>query len=268
MAATKIHVPEFASFYEELELRSDRPEDSAAGVKDLLARTKVLRLVPGWHIADLRSFYHRLTGLIAQPVDIGEDYKAGGKQTGERWLEIRYDHDIPDLAAYRHSKNAQPLHTDESYIPDPADVMLFYSVNRAQKGGATLFVDLPEVAAHLKTVDPELFRSVTTEVMTYRKAERARSARILDLSVPGAPAINYNYYCLDPEASAYHKGVNQKFFEYLRDYVMGSHMCRGVPLNPGEAVLWWDHFVLHGRNAFTAEKTDDRFIWKTGMRWR
>jgi alpha-ketoglutarate-dependent taurine dioxygenase len=249
-------------------MRSDKPEEVAAEVKAALAKTKVLRLVPGWHISDLRAFYQRLVELIAVPLEIGEDFRAGGKQTGERWLEIRYDHDIPDLAAYRHSKNNQPLHTDESYIASPADVMLFYSVNRARHGGATVFVDAARVARHLQSMDPELFQAVTGEAITFRKADQARTERILDLSKGGDPLVNYNYYCIDPAETEYHKGVNARFFAYLRDYVFGSYMCEEIPLNPGEAVLWWDHFVIHGRNSFMADRTNDRFIWKTGMKWR
>lgn len=268
MAEISIHVPRFNEYCKTLELRSGDAEAVAAQVKEALSTTKVLKLVPEWHISDLRSFYDRLVELIGAPLEIGEDFKAGGKQTGERWLEIRYDHDIPDMAAYRHSKNAQPLHTDESYISSPADIMLFYSVNRARQGGATLFVDMTEMVPHLKASDSELYHSVTNEIITYRKSDQARSARIIDISNSANPIVNFNYYCIDPAESEYHKTINSRFFGYLRDYIFGSYMCTEVQLNPGEAVLWWDHFVLHGRNSFAAEKTNDRFIWKTGMKWR
>ncbi|HZE98459.1 MAG TPA: TauD/TfdA family dioxygenase [Planctomycetota bacterium] len=264
---TKIHIPTFTGYFGEIELRSAKADDVAAQVKEALGRTKVLRLVPGWHISELRTFYDRLVELIADPLDIGEDFKAGGRQTGEKWLEIRYDQDIPDLAAYRHSRNKQPLHTDESYISSPADVMLFYSVNRAAQGGATLFVDVAQLVQHLKEVDEDLFQAVTREVITYRKSDQARSARIIDISRLD-PIVNYNFYCIDPAESEHHKNINNRFFVYLRDYVFGSYMCTEVALNPGEAVLWWDHFVIHGRNSFSTARSNDRFIWKTGMKWR
>ena len=261
-----IHIPTFTEYFGEIELRSANAADVAAQVRETLGRTKILRLVPGWHISDLRSFYDRLVALIADPLEIGEDFKTGGKQTGEKWLEIRYDQDIPDLAAYRHSKNKQPLHTDESYISSPADVMLFYSVNRASQGGATVFVDVPQLVQHLKATDEDLFQAVTREVITYCKSDQTRSARIIDITGSN-PIVNYNFYCIDPAESELHKSINERFFIYLRDYVFGSYMCTEVALNPGEAVLWWDHFVLHGRNSFSAARTDDRFIWKTGMKW-
>ena len=44
-------------------------------------------------------------------------------------------------------------------------------------------------------------------------------------------------------------------------------MIDTVYLNPGESVAWWDEYVLHGRNSFKAGKTNDRFIWKTGLKW-
>jgi hypothetical protein len=34
---------------------------------------------------------------------------------------------------------------------------------------------------------------------------------------------------------------------------------------PGEAVLWKDEYVLHGREAFDPDKTSARFLWKSGL---
>src|SRR4051812_24067986 len=130
-------------FLKIIELRHADAVTAGKQMKDALEKYKVVKVTPGWHISDLRGFYDSATEYVGQFISIGEDFTKGGAQTGEKWLEIRYDHDIPDLAAYRHSKNAQPLHTDESYITNPADIMFFYCVNKAEEGGATTFVDGP-----------------------------------------------------------------------------------------------------------------------------
>jgi len=44
-------------------------------------------------------------------------------------------------------------------------------------------------------------------------------------------------------------------------------MMEKVLLRPGEGLAWWDRPVLHGRNSYKAGKTNDRLIWKTGVKW-
>lgn len=250
-----------------IELRTNDAKVAGQIMRDALANTKVVKLVPGWHIPDLRTFYDEVTEQVGSCINIGEDYTQGGMQTGEKWLEIRYDHDVPDLAAYRHSKNAQPLHTDESYIANPADIMVFYCVNKAEEGGATTFVDGPALVRHLKEYDNDLYEALISNDICYRKAEEFRKKPIISFDKNGVPMFNYNYYCIDKDETDEHKDLNKRFHNYLQDQVAFSYMVQSVYLNPGEAVAWWDDYVLHGRNAFKAEKTNDRFIWKTGLKW-
>jgi len=255
-------------FYEELPLRSNRAADESKLVRDALVNNKVVKMVPGWHIPDLRSFYDELIEDLGEVMTIGEDFKQGGVQTGERWMEIRYDHDIPDLSAYRHSKNAQPLHTDESYISSPGDVMFFYCINQAERGGATTFVDGNELVTYLTEYHPDLLQRLISTDVSYKKAGEERTAKILDLSDPKLPRFNFNYYCINPDESKDNKTLNKEFFDVLQSEVAYTYMAMKVNLNPGEAVAWWDEYVLHGREAFKASKTNDRFIWKAGLKWK
>ena len=45
-------------------------------------------------------------------------------------------------------------------------------------------------------------------------------------------------------------------------------MMEKVLLLPGEGLAWHDSPVLHGRNSYKASKTNDRSIWKTGVKWK
>lgn len=255
------------NFIEQLHLRSNDQIICAPLLKSALEKSKVVKIIPEWHINDLRSFYDGLIDGAGEVITIGEDFKQGGIQTGERWLEIRYDHDIPDLAAYRHSKNAQPLHTDESYIANPADIMVFYCVNKSHQGGATTFVDGPVLIEYLKANHPDLFKRLTTTDVSYKKGGEQRTEKIIDLSNPEIPKFNYNYYCISPDESEENRQLNQDFFNVLQAEVAHSYMAKKVSLAPGEGVAWWDEFVLHGRESFSAEKTNDRSIWKAGLKW-
>ena len=218
---------------------------------------------------DLRKFYDGLTENLGETLNIGEDFTKKGADftTGEKWLEIRYDADIPDMAAYRHSKNAQPLHTDASYASDDPDIMLFYCINKAIKGGATTFVDGPVLIEYMENNNPELLTKLKKNRVKYSKANLERTEKIIDIKENGEIHFNFNYYCIDKDESEENKALNQEFFDFLQNYIAHSHMAEGVYLNPGEAVLWWDELVLHGRNSYHVEKTNDRFIWKTGVKW-
>ncbi len=255
------------NYLKTIEFRHADPVLAGQQMRDVLKDTKVVKAIPGWHIPDLRGFYDTATEHIGQFISIGEDFTKGGVQTGEKWLEIRYDHDIPDLAAYRHSKNAQPLHTDESYISHPADIMFFYCVNKAEEGGATTFVDGPKLVNYLQSYDAQLYNDLVSNEVCFRKADEFRKLPIIYFDKNGVPKFNYNYYCIDRNESDFNKDLNKRFFDFLQDQVAFSYMIDTVYLNPGESVAWWDEYVLHGRNSFKAGKTNDRFIWKTGLKW-
>lgn len=254
-------------FLKTIDLRHNDSVLAGKEMHEALKNTKVVKMSPGWHIPDLRQFYVEATEHIGQLIHIGEDFTQGGAQTGEKWLEIRYDHDIPDLAAYRHSKNAQPLHTDESYIKNPADIMFFYCVNKAEQGGATTFVDGPVLINFLKNYDSELYNDLISNEVCYRKADEFRKLPIIYFDGNGIPKFNYNYYCIDRNETDFNKNLNKRFFDVLQDQVAFSYMIQAVNLAPGESVAWWDEYVLHGRTSFKADKTNDRFIWKTGLKW-
>lgn len=257
-------------FITDVVLRTNDPIEAAKTVRETLQKYKVIKVVPEWYLGDLRAFYDAFTDNIGEPLSIGEDFTKGGATTGEKWLEIRYDVDIPDMAAYRHSKNAQPLHTDGAYSHDNAsDIFIFYSINKAPKGGATTFVDGPILVEYMEENAPELLDKLKrSDKIKFSKAEQYREEKIIDIKEDGQIKFNYNYYCIDPNETEEHKALNQEFFDFLQNYVAHSHMAEKVTLNPGEAVLWWDDLVLHGRTSYDAKKTNDRFILKTGFNWK
>lgn len=261
--ATRI-VPGFIT---ELEARTSDPTEVGEQIKAALQSHKVVKVTLGHHIADLRAFYNVITDMLGRPHNIAEDYAQGGAQTGDRWMEIRYDDDIEDMAAFRHSKNAQPLHTDESYIANPCDIMVFYCKNKAARGGETCFVDGVELIERMKVIAPELLHRLETTDVCYEKAGNKRIEKIIDTSLETQPVFNFNYFCISPNESEPAKQLNKDFHEFLETHIKGSYIEHAIGLNPGESVFWWDHFVLHGRNPFEATKTNDRFIWKTGVSW-
>src|SRR5688572_32814590 len=67
----------------------------------------------------IRDVYDGLLASMGTAAHIAEDVAVGDRdnqRTGEIWMDVRFDPSIKD--AYRHSSNAQPLHTDGSYIAE------------------------------------------------------------------------------------------------------------------------------------------------------
>lgn len=242
--------------------------DVAAQLRAALSRAKVVHLqglAAARPAAEWPAFYDALTEATGQCLHLDEDYAQGSARTGEKWIEVRYDADIPDDAAYRFSKNAQPLHTDESYLSDPAEVMFMHCLVQAPAGGETTFVDADVLWSQLQKHHPTLATRLLNRPIRFAKAGDARTQPII-ATTPHGLRLNWNYHCVDPAETAENHALAQEFRQFLLDHLSGSPAEVALPLAPGEAVAWWDEQVLHGRRAFRATTTGDRFLLKSGFR--
>jgi alpha-ketoglutarate-dependent taurine dioxygenase len=106
---------------------------------------------------NVQEFYESAFKYLGTPIPIAEDVNLGSRESqrsGKIWFEVRYDPKHPD--AYRHSSNAQPLHSDGSYIPDFPSSTLLACVANAGEGGETTFIDSKAVFKIMQNEQPEL----------------------------------------------------------------------------------------------------------------
>lgn len=235
----------------------------AEGWKD--GRRKVFVFRARERIADPRGFYDGHFGAIGSPVPLAEDVAAGDRnnqRTGEIWMEVRFDPQHPD--AYRHSANAQPLHTDGSYIPSFPNATLMVCVANAGEGGETIFIDGEDLVACLEQEAPELLAMVRSRTIAHARSGDRREERIIDRA-DGATVVNWNYYCVDKEIDPEGRALADRFFRYLSSSPAVRARTQAVKLAPGDAVVWKDRRVLHGRNGFAATRTSERFLWKCAI---
>jgi len=211
---------------------------------------------------DLREFYGAMFDKIGHAEPLAEDATVGDRnsqRTGEVWMQVRYDPAIPD--AYRHSANPQPLHTDGSYIPGFPNAGFLACKAMPKSGGATTFIAGKDVVAALQSEAPDLYdRLLAVDIPHARSGDR-RVAPFLRFE-DGEPVLNWNYYCVDMEADAQVLGLRQELFDFLDSSPMIAERLQRVKLSPGEAVLWKDDRLLHGRDGFDPEIVSDRFLWK------
>jgi alpha-ketoglutarate-dependent taurine dioxygenase len=216
-------------------------------------------------IPDLQAILTENFRYLGKPVPVAEDVKVGDRdnqRTGQVWMEVRFDPRFP--GAYRHSSNAQPLHTDGSYVSDYPNATLMTCVSNAGEGGETVFIDAADVVAALQAEDPELLDQLMTVDMPHARSGDSRTERVIE-ERDGKFLVNWNYYCVAPTATAEQRALADRFFAFLGSSPMIRERTKGVLLTPGDAVTWKDREVLHGRNAFVASRESERFIWKCAI---
>jgi alpha-ketoglutarate-dependent taurine dioxygenase len=216
-------------------------------------------------VPNVREFFEERFSMLGAPVALAEDVNVGDRgnqRTGEIWMEVRYDPRHPD--AYRHSANAQPLHTDGSYIPDFPNATLMACVANAGEGGETTFVSSEALVSCLELENPDLLKNLVAMDITHSRSGDARTERVIDRS-SFPTRVNWNYYCLSNELEADERAVAESFFQYLQSSPMIRKNTLAVKLGPGDAVTWKDRELLHGRNGFQATHESERFIWKCAI---
>jgi alpha-ketoglutarate-dependent taurine dioxygenase len=242
-------------------------EQVAHSIKEEWKNNKVVHVV-GAKSSDadqLRSFYDEVLETLGTPVNIGEDATQGSRdaqRTGQRWMEIRYDPEIPD--AYRHSANPQPLHTDGSYIPSFPDAAIIYCQSSASNGGETVFIDAKHLLNALENEAPELLSKLRSTNVTHTRSGDTRQSPILT-EENGSILLHWNYYCVDNDAPDPVKELREEFHNFLLNSASIKDNLEAVALRPGDCVIWKDYETLHGRNGFDPKVKSERFLWKSAV---
>jgi alpha-ketoglutarate-dependent taurine dioxygenase len=243
-----------------------RLDDTALAVRRAWRESLVVVTRPAAPVPDVRATYDALLPKIGTPHYLAEDVRAGDRsvqRTGELWMEVRYDPAFPD--AYRHSPNAQPLHTDGSYIPAFPNATLMCCVANADRGGETVFITAEALVEALRRERPELLAELEAVTMPHARSGDRRALPVIRRGAEGELRLNWNYYCVAADCGPEAAALRERFFAYLQ----GSEAVRAalvpVKLAPGDGVVWKDERVLHGRNAFVAAAAGERFLWKCAV---
>jgi alpha-ketoglutarate-dependent taurine dioxygenase len=171
-------------------------EETIENVRAAVLSNKLVHLADFREEMPVQEFYSKLSETIGRIQAADEDL-ATGKLTGNRWIDITYNPEIPDR--YRSSKTGQPLHTDDSYIELYGEVAVnfFFCDSRAKFGGATTFFDLPDLVACLQLDgEDELMAELMQTEVVFSKGGARKVRKILDQDSEGYLA-NWNYFCID-----------------------------------------------------------------------
>lgn len=184
----------------------------------------------------------------------------------QMWWEITNDPARADSYAY--STTPQPLHTDNAWFADPAEVNFFLMQRQATRGGSQTFYEIRQLIDDLDRLDPGLLHDLVATDVVITKGEGTPPNRTRILRLGDNPRISWNYYRTVRE-STFVDELCQRFFDFLAA-ADEKGAVREVRLETGDCLAMADDRVLHGRRAFSAKLPGERSLlqsmWRTQVR--
>lgn len=178
------------------------------------------------------------------------------------WWEISYQ---PEREiAYAYSKTPQPLHTDNAWFGDPAEINFFIMDKQATSGGEQTIYPTSRLIEDLSVKEPGLLHDLSTMEVVIKKGDNDMYNKTSIIKRKAQPEIFWNYYRTDkslPEVAI----MCETFFAFLKQQAETVSVEK-VHCDTGDCLSFNDLHMLHGRTAFEAHNPRDRVLlhsmWK------
>lgn len=241
------------------------PQAVIDAIPNLFAQAKVLRVVAAGVDRDPLAFWREAGETLGLSARLLEDSLTGEPMAADNtpqagWMDVRFEPDRLDT--YRHANVGQPLHSDGAYATDVQDIGLFYLQRQASEGGESLFVDAADIARRAAALDPELRRRLFETEVKFGKGSVGRATPILR-EIGGRLKINWNWFRVVTDQGEAVAALREDFRRFLEDMVERDEAVAAFRLEAGDAVLFRDDEVVHGRRSYAAQISGDRLLWKT-----
>jgi alpha-ketoglutarate-dependent taurine dioxygenase len=248
--------------FEEVNLRLAAPlAESAAQVVAACRRARLVLVRTQVDEAARCQFWNDLLGASGmERVPVDENARSG-EALDNLWSNVEFDPLRQDR--FRHSSSAQPLHTDGSYVPESPALVVMFCERPAPEGGATLFLDGEELVRLLAQGNAALLEQLCATPMVFRKGGREVVAPVISHDSRG-PLLRWNYYALSNELDMRVRALAEEFQSFVLEVTRRS-IPRALRLARGDAVLFHDYRLLHGRERFVARAAGERCLWKGGL---
>ena len=189
-------------------------------------------------------------------------YNFSGKLEIADWWEISYQ---PDKAtSYAYSNTRQPLHTDNAWFSDPAEINFFIMEKQASAGGDQMLYALSRLTEDLSNDEPGLFNDLCNTTVVIKKGDGEYFNRTSIIALDRSPKIFWNYYRTE-KPTAEIESMCDALFQYLERKELTSSVER-LRCDSGDCFCFNDLKMLHGRTAFAATKPFERVLlqsmWK------
>jgi gamma-butyrobetaine dioxygenase/trimethyllysine dioxygenase len=150
------------------------------------------------------------------------------------------------------------LHTDQPFLPEPPRLQLLQAIRRAERGGENLVADGRTAFRYLESLDADAAHRLTSTPVRFHRKQAQFEREVI------APIVTFesdrfrvrsSYFTVAPyklpfaEMSAWYR-AHDAYVRILRD-PRHHHRFR---LDPGDVLLYDNHRMLHGREAFTGAR--------------
>ena len=211
---------------------------------------------------DVRDFYSSFFNKNIEFKNFAEDAQIkdrNNQRTNSIWMEVRFDPKIKN--AYRHSSSSQPLHTDGSYIKKYTNSTLMCCVKNNTRRGETTFISGNDLFKILKKKNNDLLKNILKFNIIHSRSGDTKRSKIL-YRYKNIWKLNWNFFCVKKNQNLKIRNIVNDFKFFLDNDKDIKKKIVPIKMKTGDALVWKDSEVLHGRNGFIANKVSDRFIWK------
>jgi alpha-ketoglutarate-dependent taurine dioxygenase len=217
---------------------------------------------------EIIDLYETLNKNIGQmiPIDLNENTYC---PTMQYWANVKYNFTSDEKQFWR-SSNHQNLHTDNTFA-----TKVFYStltelvcLKTAEYSGTTTIISNEKLIELIKFVDKNkntnLFDKIYNKYINFSIDNTCQISKpILTYNPEKKKYIfNFNYY---PAIRAINNKENNELIDtlqlFLEEKIIHSNLLDDVKLNRGDAIIFNDELVLHGRRSFIGT----RHYIKTGI---
>jgi len=216
---------------------------------------------PEWAANDARRIVFKHSKTVATTSDLAE-FLSKDQIKLEDWWEISYQPERDK--AYAFSKKLHPLHTDNAWFSDPAEISFFIMDKQALSGGEQIIYPMSRLIEDLSIKVPRLLDDLSTIEVVIKKGDNDMYKKTSIIKLKARPEIFWNYYRTDkssPEVAA----MCEAFFAFLKQQSETASVEK-VWCDTGDCLSFNDLYMLHGRTAYEARNPRDRILlhsmWK------
>ncbi len=206
---------------------------------------------------EIISTYEKLNNYIGKiiPIDLEKDtYKI----TGNIWADVKYDY-YSDEKQFWRSSNHQNLHTDNTFCQKEhyGNLTELLCFKQSEYSGNTTFISNEYLIDLIKFVDKNTNRKLYEKILNkeiYHSAgdDLYLKRKILEYNEEHNKYVFcYNYF---PAMRGKNKDEDIEIINelntFLEEKIMHSNLMNEVKLNRGDALIFNDEILMHGRRSF------------------
>lgn len=149
------------------------------------------------------------------------------------------------------------LHTDQPFLDEPPRYQLLHCVRAADRGGESTLADARAAAEWIRLHDADAYRALTRLPVTFHRKqkefERVVARPIFETDEGRFIRVRHSYFTMAPQSLPFEH--LEPFYGAYRTLARTLDLYRiETALRPGDALLYDNHRMLHGRRAFSGRR--------------